>query len=273
MSKSGIFKPERYRYSFVLLKQLVKTDFILRYQGSALGYLWSLVKPLALFGILYLVFSIFLRVGDGIPNFPVYLLVGIVLWTYFAEVTNNSVKSMTVHSDLLRKINFPKYVIVLASAFSAFINLIINMFVIAIFIYFNNISLGLDAFLVILLIAELFIFGLALSFLLSAAYVKYRDVAYIWELLLQAGFYATPILYPMQMVPLAAQKVLLMNPMAQIIQDVRFLIVTDQATTFESSDLGSFGWARIIPLSLVVVILVLSGMYFRNQSKYFAENV
>lgn len=98
---------ERYRYPSILLRQLVVTDFKLRYQGSTLGYLWSLLRPLALFVILYIVFAKFLKIGDSIPNYPVYLLVGIVIWNYFAEVTGGSVGAIVGRGDLIRKINFP----------------------------------------------------------------------------------------------------------------------------------------------------------------------
>ncbi|MGK2896606.1 MAG: ABC transporter permease, partial [Candidatus Saccharimonadales bacterium] len=114
---------QRYRYSLILLKELVITEFKLRYQGSVLGYLWSLLKPLFLFTILYFVFVFFLRVGSDIPHWPVALLLGIVLWNFFGEITNNGLGSIVGRGDVIRKINFPKYVIVLASSISAFINL------------------------------------------------------------------------------------------------------------------------------------------------------
>src|SRR5947209_14064607 len=93
---------QRYRYSFILLKQLVKTDFKLRYQGSVLGYLWSLLRPLFLFVTLYFVFARLLKVGGTIPHYPVYLLLGIVLWNYFAEVTSGGVGAVVGRGDLLR---------------------------------------------------------------------------------------------------------------------------------------------------------------------------
>src|SRR6266481_5362862 len=124
---------QRYNYSLILLRQLVKTDFKLRYQGSVLGYVWSLLRPLLMFVILYLVFTVFLPVGKGIPHYPVYLLLGIVLWSYFTEVTSGSVGAIVGKGDLLRKINFPKYVIILAISFSALINLAFNFIIVGIF--------------------------------------------------------------------------------------------------------------------------------------------
>lgn len=108
---------ERYRYSIILLKELVITEFKLRYQGSILGYFWSLLKPLFLFVILYFVFVHFLRVGSDVPNWPIALLFGIVLWNFFSEITSNGVGAIVGRGDIIRKINFPKYVIVMASSY------------------------------------------------------------------------------------------------------------------------------------------------------------
>lgn len=191
---------ERYRYSLILLRQLVITDFKLRYQGSLLGYVWSLLKPLGLFAVLYVVFANFLRIGDAIPHFPVYLLTGIVLWTYFAEVTSGSVTAIAAKGDLIRKINFPKYVIVLSGSFSALINLFLNSIIIIIFMIFTGVDIGSSVLYLPLLIFELFVFSLAVAFLLSAAFVRFRDISHIWDVVMQGLFYATPILYPLSLV-------------------------------------------------------------------------
>ncbi len=146
----------RYRYSAILLRQLVITDFKLRYQGSFLGYVWSLLKPLALFVILYIVFTKFLRIGNDIPHYAVYLLLGIVLWNFFSEATSGSISSIVGKGDLLRKINFPKYVIVMASSFSALINLFLNFIIIAIFMVISGVEITKYIILLPLIIIELF---------------------------------------------------------------------------------------------------------------------
>lgn len=265
---------EKYKYSLILLRQLVITDFKLRYQGSALGYLWSLLRPLFLFIILYLVFDKFLKIGNAVPHYPVYLLLGIVLWNYFLEVTNVGMTSIVGRGDLLRKLNFPKYVIVLAGSISAFINLLINFFVIAVFMLINEVDLRWTILALPLIIAELFVFSLGCAFLLSALFVKIRDLNYIWEVLMQALFYATPILYPLTLViavsPVFA-KLLLLNPIAQIIQDGRYLLITDQTLTFEQ--LYGSGWYRLIPILIVIVVAILGAWYFRKQSPNFAEEL
>jgi ABC-2 type transport system permease protein len=263
---------QKYRYSIILLKQLVKTDFKLRYQGSALGYVWSLLRPLFLFVTLYFVFAKFLKVGDSIPHYPQYLLLGIVLWNYFTEVTVGSVAAIVGKGDLIRKINFPKYVIILAGSFSAFINLLINFVVVGLFMALGHIGLTWSALLIIPLVVELFIFAIAVAFFLSALFVRFRDISYIWEVIIQAAFYATPILYPVTRVPHRVAKLLLLNPMAQIIQDARHSIITPQTQTlYQLYDGDKFIWA--IPLSLTLFIVILAALYFKSRSKYFAEEV
>lgn len=261
----------RYRYSVILLKQLIKTDFKLRYQGSALGYLWSLLRPLFLFLILYIVFAKFLKVGDSIPHYPAYLLVGIVLWNYFAEITTGSVTSIVGKGDLIRKINFPKYVIVLAGCASAFINLLLNSVVILVFMVVSGVDTSWSAILVIPLILELTLFAVAIGFFLSALFVKFRDVSYIWEVLMQAAFYATPILYPLAQVPQYAQQIILLSPVAQIIQDIRHALVTPETITL--SNLYSSWLIMLVPIGIVIIVTVVSLIYFRNRSKFFAEEV
>lgn len=264
---------QRYRYSVVLLRELVRTDFKLRYQGSVLGYLWSLLRPLLVFLILYLVFAVFLPVGKGVPHYPVYLLLGIVLWNTFGEITSGSVAAIVAKGDLLRKINFPKYTIIIAVSLSALINLALNFVVIAIFMIFTKNSIGWDAFAIIPLIIELYVVSIGVAFFLSALYVKFRDVSYIWEVIMQAGFYMTPILYPLSRVPYhKAQEILMLNPLAQIIQDARYSLVTKQTDTIHTVFNGSdVVW--LIPVGIVLLVLAGGAKYFRKHSARFAEDI
>lgn len=130
----------RIHYARVLLKQLVITDFKLRYQGSVLGYAWSLLRPILLFLILYVVFVKGLKVGGGIPNFPIYLLLGIVMWNFFAEITSMSLSSIVSRGDLIRKIRIPRWVIILSSSVSALINLGLNLMVVGVFMVISHVS-------------------------------------------------------------------------------------------------------------------------------------
>lgn len=265
---------EKYRYSAIILKQLVVTDFKLRYKGSVLGYLWTLLRPLALFAVLYVVFVNFLRFGDEIPHYPVYLLLGVVLWSYFVEVTVNGVTAIVGKGDLMRKLSFPRYVVVLAGSFSALINLVINLLVVLVFAIINGVDFTWSIAWLPLIVAELFVLSLGMSFLLSALYVRFRDINYVWEVLIQAGFYLTPILYPLSMVEKFsefASRFLLLNPMAQIIQDARYTLVTPKTDTVYSVFAGSGYW--LIPFAIVAFVAIASAVYFRKKSPTFAEEI
>lgn len=258
----------------VLLRELVVTDFKLRYQGSALGYLWSLLKPLFLFAILYTVFGLILKIGADIEHFPVYLLVGIVLWGFFSEATNNGLQAIVDRGDLIRKINFPKYIIIIAGTISSLINLGFNLVVVFFFIWLNGVDFGWNALYFPLIIIELYVLALALAFFLSAFYVKFRDINYLWEVGMQAAFYATPILYPVSLVVVQSDtvaKILLMNPMAQIIQDARYVLVTPDSIRLY--DLTANPWLVAVPFIIVALLVVVASIYFKKSSQYFAENV
>jgi ABC-2 type transport system permease protein len=248
---------------------MVITDFKLRYQASVLGYLWSLLRPLALFTILYLVFARLLKIGASIPYYAVYLLFGIVIWGFFAEATNGGVASLVGRADLLRKISFPRYVVVVSVGASALISFALSMVVITLFVFVVGVPLTPDILWLPLLFLELVALSLSFSFFLSALYVRYRDVSYIWEVVLQAGFYAAPIIYPLSMIPAKYARLLLLNPVAQIIQDSRYALVTNQTVTI--SQVYGTPWARAIPVSITLVLLLASVLFFRRQSPSFAE--
>lgn len=257
-----------------LLRELIVTDFKLRYQGSALGYLWSLLKPLFLFAILYVVFGMFLKFGDTIPHFPIYLLLGIVLWGFFTEATTQGLQAIVGRGDLIRKINFPKYIIVISGTVSALINLVLNLVVVFFFLVISNVQLTEAALLFPLILLELYVFALALAFFLAAVYVRFRDMSYIWEVGLQAAFYATPVLYPLSLVmeksPVAAQ-IMMINPVAQIIQDARYTVVTQDTITLY--ELVKNGWFIAVPFAIVVVAAIAAAWYFKRSSRFFAENI
>lgn len=255
-----------------LLTELVRTDFKLRYQGSVLGYAWSLLRPLLLFVILYVVFVKFLKLGTDVPHYPVYLLLGIVLWNFFVEMTTQGLGSIVGRGDLIRKIKIPRWMIVLSSSISALINLGLNLVVIAVFMIINHVSLKFGILLMPLIILQVYIFAVGLALFLSAAFVKYRDVSYIWEVVMQAGFYLTPILYPLSRITnITFQKVILINPMAQAIQDARYFMITNKTLT--TTQVFDGGWYRLIPYALTLIIFTIGLLYFKKESKYFAENI
>lgn len=269
MKLSNIFS----RKNRILLRELVVTDFKLRYQGSILGYLWSLLKPLMLFAILYVVFIHFMRFGNNGEHFAVQLLLGIVMWTFFIEATNQGMNAIVGRGDLIRKINFPKYIIVVSGTISALINLLLNLIVVFIFIIFNGVTLTWTVLLFPFVILELYVFALAIAFLLSALFVKFRDVSHIWEVIMQGLFYATPIIYPLAMVVQVnetAAKALLLSPIAQVIQDARFTAISHSVqTTWNFVGV----WYGFLAIFMIIGITVLATVYFRKNQKFFAENV
>lgn len=264
----------KYRYSAILLLQLVKTDFKLRYQSSLLGYLWSLLRPLMLFGILYTVFVVILKSGGDVPYFGTYLLLGLVIWNYFVETTAGGVAAVVSKGDLIRKIYFPRYVIVLAHAFSALINMGFNFIIIVFFMILFGADPNKFIFLAPIYLLELFVFSVSVTFLLSALFVKYRDVNFIWEVITQMLFYATPILYAFSFISDKSEtiaKIVMLNPLAQIMQDLRHALVTRESATAYSVFHGR--WYFLLPVIIVVIVAILGMAYFRRESKSFAENV
>lgn len=271
---------DRYHYSWILLKELVKTDFKLRYQGSMLGMAWSVLRPLMLFAVMYVVFVRFLRFGAGIPHFAVSLLLAQTLWSFFQEATSQGMRAIVDRGDLLRKINFPKYIVVISSTVSAFINLLISLVVVLIFMIINGVEFRWTAVLFPLLIIELYIFALAIAFLLSTLYVKFRDIGHIWDVVMQIWFYLTPIIYPLSQIInmggyglLIAKLLLIFNPVAQIIQDARYVMVTTQTETIWNTVGAGFSLLRIIPVILILALFIVGVAVFRKHSKRFAEEL
>ncbi len=255
-----------------MVRELAITDFKLKYQGSIFGYLWSLMKPLAIFGVLYLVFSVFVRIpGSNIRHYPVYLLLGIVLWNYFAESTNNAMRSIVDKGDLIRKVYFPRIVILLSNSISALITLVLNLLIIVVFMAIAQIFPSpLEVLGFLGLIVELYLLSLGISFFLGALYVKFRDFAYIWEVALQLLFYASAIIFPLSIVPHRYLQILTLSPVTQIIQDARKLIISPASiTTFDAVHSP----LHFVPYLIPIVLTVVGYLYFEKAASKFAEDV
>lgn len=270
---------ERYHYAWVVLKGLVKTDFKLRYQGSMLGIAWSVLQPLMLFCVMYVVFAKFLRMSDGTPTYPVVLLMGISAWQFYNEATSIGLRSIVDRGDLLRKIHFPNYIVVASATIGSLISLGINFLVVFVFALFNHVQFTWRVLLLPLNFIELYALALGTALLLSTMYVYFRDVSHIWDVLSQVLFYSIPVIYPLSMVidntslgswgPLIA-KVQLMNPIAQTVQDIRHNLIAPE-TQPTVWTLVSNPFLRAIPLVLAAVILVLGVYVFRRNNRKFAE--
>ena len=262
------------RRNRILLKELTKTDFKLRYQGSVLGYLWALLRPLLMFAILYIVFAKLLKIGNDIPHYPVYLLCGTTMWSFFTECTSQGIQAIVSRGDLLRKISFPKYIVVVSATLTAVINMLINLGVIIIFALINGVAPSFSWLLAIPALLELYLLSLGLAFLLGSINVKYRDITSIWDVFVQALFYAVPIIYPISMVVNTSEiaaKIILLNPIAQAIQDIRFNLITPETVTTWS--FVQTPVLVIIPIIIVIAVLIIGALTFRQKSKFFAEEV
>lgn len=253
-----------------ILREMITSDFKVRYQGSVLGYMWSLLRPLFMFATLYVVFVYIFKLNKGVAHYPAYLLLGIVLWNFFVETTTTGMTAVVNRGDLIRKISIPRYLVVLSTSAAALINLGLNLVVVLGFALLNGIQPMLSWLWFPLILVELLVFSLAVAFFLSAFFVRFRDATYIWEVIIQAAFYGTPILYALSLVPASLQKILLLNPMAQIIQDARYTVVTN--TTLTSWHVQRLRFALVPPL-IIVAVAIVSRWYFKKESRYFAENI
>lgn len=260
----------------ILLVELVKTDFKLRYQGSFLGVLWSVLKPLMMFAVMYVVFVKFLRINDpAIPNYPVTLLLGISLWAFFTEAAMLGMNSIVARGDLLRKINFPKYIVILSSMVSALISLSINLCVVLIFALFLGVDFGWRILLVPFNIAFLFAIAFGVSLILATLYVKFRDISHIWEVITQILMYSMPIIYPLsfvvkhQIFGVSLAKIILLNPIAVAIQDVCHNLIAVESPTFWT--IYNNHWFALIPFLIALFLVIFGLWYFNKNSKKFAE--
>lgn len=266
---------ERYHYALVVFKELVKTNFKLRYQGSYLGVLWSVLQPLMLFAVMYVVFVKFLKFTDGTPTFPISLLCGTCLWQFFTESTSMGMRSIVDRGDLLRKIHFPNYIIVAATTMGSMISLAINLGVVILFGFFAHAHYTWRVITVIPSILQLYAISLGVALLLGSLYVYFRDIGHIWDVILQALFYATPIIYPLSMVQKnpkfswAADFMMLM-PTTQTIMDIRHNLLSPEyvPTIWTMVDNKIL---CLIPYVLSVLVLWLGVHVFRKYSAKFAE--
>ena len=263
-----IFKPSNRS----LIRELVTSDFKLRYQNSVLGYLWSLLRPLMLFGVLYVVFTKVVRVGNNVPHYPAYLLLGLVLWQFFVEATVGGMNAITGRGDLVRKVSIPKYIIVFSTTVSALVNFCLNLVVVVLFMLLGHVAFRESLLLLPFLIAELVLLCLGIAFLLSALFVKFKDLGHIWDVILQIMFYATPLIYSLSIVPHKYAKIIAISPLAQIVQDTRSVVITPKAETtkqiYNSQLLG-----RVWPLFFIVCLTIFAGWYFKRNSAKFAEQL
>jgi ABC-2 type transport system permease protein len=250
---------------------LAVTEWRLRFYGSLLGYLWSLVRPFALFGVIYVVFAEFARLGEQVRNYAVYILFALVLFQFFLEITNGSVQSLVARENLLRKVRFPRLVIPLSVALVALFNLGMTLLAVIVFALLSGVYPTWGWLELPVLIAILLAFGMGLGMLLSVLYVRFRDIQPIWDVLSQALFYGSPILYVATMVPESFQRAYLANPVATILTEMRHAVVDPTARPVWEVIGGVERLA--LPAGIVVLACLLGWFTFRQQAPRIAEHL
>jgi ABC-2 type transport system permease protein len=258
---------QRLRILFVI----AQAEFKLKYAGSALGYIWSVVKPLALFTMMYLVFGRIFKLGAISQYYPLALLIGVVLYTFFADATSMGMNSLVARESLLRKLTFPRVIIPTAATLTAAMTFGVNAIVIAGFVAWNQLVPQLDWLLIIPLLLELYVFVLGVALILSTLFVRFRDIGQIWELALQLFFYASPIIYPIGYLPAWARNIAFLNPFTQVLQAIRALIIYPDDVTTATTALGIYG--RLIPVGIAFATFGVGLWLFKRQEPFFAERV
>jgi ABC-2 type transport system permease protein len=254
-----------------LLWLMAVTDFRRVYFGTVLGYVWSLIRPLLLFAVLLFVFTKILRVGSDVPNYPVLLLLGIVLYQFFSETTQAAVTSVVGQEAVVRKTQFPRMVIPLAVVLTGAFNTGLNLIVVMVFILAWGVDPTWTWLLFPLALLLLLIFTTAVAMLLSALYVRFRDVAIIWSVVSTVLFYGTPILYPIEVVPEQYRDLILLNPLAPIFEQIRVWVIDPSAPTAVDAAGGA---ADLIPAAIIFVgACVLGIRIFTREAPRIAEDL
>jgi ABC-2 type transport system permease protein len=260
-----------WRRFFHLTWLIAMTDYRLTYFGSALGYLWSLMRPLLLLGVLYVVFSEFLRFGDDIPHYRDLLLLNIVLYMFFVEATSNAVRSVVARESLVRKMHFPRMVIPLAVVITSVLNLAANLLAVFAFILIDGIEPRATWLLLPVLLVPLVAFVAGISMILSSLYVSYRDVQPIWGVFAQLVFYGTPILYVIDTVPDSMRQVIMANPLAAILEQARHWLVDPTSPGFAEAIGGGAWW--LLPVGIFVAVCAFGLWIFNHEAPRIAERL
>ncbi len=250
------------KWGINLIRELAVTDFKLRYSSSILGYFWSLLNPLLIFGTLYLVFSIFVRFD--VNYYQLYLLLGIIIWTFFSEATTNGMRAIVYKASLVKKVKFPRVLLVIASNVTAVLTLLLNLIVFAIFFAASGAKISWTLAVFPLYLVELILIVLGASFFLAALFVKFRDLLHLWQVALQIGFWITPIIYPISVIPQKFLFLTSINPMARIIMDSRNAMIYAALPTLRH---------QIFTFLFALVLLAVGYAVFKWLEPGFAEEL
>ncbi len=243
---------------FPLLNEFVVRDIKTRYRRSILGLLWTLLNPLLTMIVLTIVFSTFFKVS--ITNFPVYLLAGQTVFSFFSESTMNAMNSIISGSSLIKKVYIPKYLFPLSKVLSCLVNFIASLLALIIVMIFTGVRVSPSLLLVILPMFYAFLFAFGLGLILSTVAMLFRDMIHFYGILVTLWMYVTPIFYPIDMLPNNVRLLVQLNPLTNIVEYVRIITLYGSVPPFE---------LNIICLIPGVVMLVLGLLvFYRNQYKF-----
>lgn len=259
------------RRAWDITRVLAVTELRVRYKGSALGYFWSLLRPLFLFGVLYVVFTQIISFGDAVRDYPLKLLLGLVLFTYFGDVTGAALRALVSHGDLLRSLSFPRVTIPLALLLAEAAHLLLNVGVVLVFVLVSGIGPSADWLEILPLLALLLAFTFAVSLPLGLLYVRFRDTEQIWAVLGQLLFWGTPLVYMIETAPAGLKHVISLNPLAVVVTQLRHALIDSDAPSAAAAA-GGAGWLAI-PLGLTAGLLVFGLWLYRRQARYLAERI
>ena len=261
-----------WRRALHLTWTLAYSEWRLKFFGSVLGYFWQLGRPLMLFGIYYVIFTKFVKLSGDQPYYAPTLLTSIMFYQFFAEVTGASVGAVLGRESLVRKIHFPRIVIPLAVVLQATFNLVINMVVVGVFIALAGVPVLLSWLWFFPIFGFLLVLVTGLSMLLSALFVRFRDVQPIWDVITLGMFYATPILYPLERVSVAwGRDLIMLNPLSVIVVQLRHALFDPAAPT--AAEAAGAPWHLIFPIGLTFALFVVGFWYFNKTAPSVAEDL
>jgi ABC-2 type transport system permease protein len=258
-----------WRRALDLLYLIAVTEFRRSYLGTALGYLWSLARPLLLFGVLLVVFTKAFDLGDRVREYPVLLLFNIVLFGFFQEATVMAVGSIVAQESVVRKTQFPRLVIPLAVVLTGLFNLATNLVVVFVFVLAAGVDPAWTWLLLPVVVVLLTVFTTAVAMIVSALNPRFRDTGIIWSVAVTALFYATPVLYPLEIVSGSLGRLLALNPLAPLFELARKWVI-DPAAPGPAEAAGGAAWL-LVPAAIFVAVCVLAAWLFNREAPRIAE--